>query len=233
MKTLRLAVIGDGKMGQAVRELAPGAGFVVVAFLGEADVTAAGPTKAQLAGADVAIEFTVPAAAAANVAACARAGVPVVSGTTGWDAQYADTSAAVTKAGGGLLWSPNFSLGVHVFARIVDRMAAELAALPGVFSTHLVEIHHEQKKDAPSGTAKMLADRAGAVLGRDVPITSIRTGHMPGTHKLVFDAAFETIKLTHVARDRRVFAAGALTAARWLAGRTGVYTMDDLLGANR
>jgi len=227
---LKLAVVGDGKMGRSVRDLADGAGFDVVAFLGEHDVTAGGPTAVQLADADVAVEFTMPGAAAANVIACAKARVPVVSGTTGWDAQRPATEQAVRAAGGALLWSANFSLGVHIFARIVERAAAEIAGAPGVFDVQMVETHHAEKKDAPSGTARMLAARAAAALGRDVPVTSVRVGHVPGTHDLVFDGAFEQIRLTHTARDRRVFAAGALAAARWIVGRTGVFTMDDMLG---
>ncbi len=233
MSAVRLAVVGDGKMGRALRDLAPQSGFDVVAFLGAADVGAIGPTATQLAEAQVAIEFSVPGAAAANVLACARAGVPVVCGTTGWDAAYAATADAVATAGGALLWSPNFSVGVHLFARIVERAAAELGAVPGLFDAHLVETHHAAKQDAPSGTARLLEERARATLGRSVPITSVRTGHVPGTHEMVFDGAFEHITLTHVARDRRVFATGALAAARWIVGRRGIFTMDDMLGGRR
>jgi 4-hydroxy-tetrahydrodipicolinate reductase len=178
----------------------------------------------------VAIEFTVPAAAAANIAACARAGVPVVCGTTGWEAGRPTAEAAVRAANGAVLWAPNFSLGVHVFARIAEAAARELARVPGHFAAQLVDTHHAAKQDAPSGTARMLADRLRGALG-DVPITSIRTGSVPGTHEFVFDAPFEQIRLTHEARDRRVFAAGALAAARWIVGRHGVFTMDDLFEA--
>lgn len=230
MNRIALAVIGDGRMGRAVRDLASDAGFDVVAYLGERDVNASGLTRAQLANAAVAIEFTVPSAAAANIVACARAGVPVVSGTTGWDAQRAAAEAAVREAKGAVLWSPNFAIGVHLFARILERAAAEFGAVAPAFDAHLVETHHAQKKDAPSGTARMLADRAARLLGHELPITSIRTGHVPGTHECVFDAAFEQVRLTHETRDRRVFAAGALAAARWLAGKQGIFTMDDFLG---
>lgn len=226
---LRLAIVGDGRMGRAVRDLAGEAGFDVVAFLGEADVGPGGPTLEQLAGAAVAIEFTVPAAAAVNVLACARAGVPVVSGTTGWDAARPATEQVVRDGGGALLWSPNFAIGVHVFARIAEVAAREIAATRGGFAAHLVETHHAAKKDAPSGTARLLAERVRDMLG-DIPTASIRTGSVPGTHEFIFDAPFEQIRLTHEARDRRVFAAGALAAARWLVGRRGVYTMDDVLG---
>ena len=229
MTRLRLAIVGDGQMGRAVRDLAGAAGFDVVAFLGEQDVSSTGPTSAQLAGAQVAIEFTVPLAAAANVLACVKAGVPVVCGTTGWDADRARVEASVRAAGGAMFWSPNFSVGVHLFVRMVERAAAELAVVPGLFDMRIVETHHAAKRDAPSGTARLLADKAKHALAGDVPITSVRTGDVPGTHEVVLDAPFEQIRLTHEARDRRVFAAGALTAARWVAGRTGIFTMDDLL----
>ena len=139
MTRLRLAIVGDGKMGRAVRDLAGAAGFDVVAFLGEQDVSSTGPTSAQLAGAQVAIEFTVPLAAAANVLACVKAGVPVVCGTTGWDADRARVEASVRAAGGAMFWSPNFSVGVHLFVRMVERAAAELAVVPGLFDMRIVE----------------------------------------------------------------------------------------------
>jgi 4-hydroxy-tetrahydrodipicolinate reductase len=225
----RLAIIGDGKMGKAIRELAGDAGFNVVAFLGEHDVPASGPTKESLKGADVAIEFTVPAAAAANVLGCAKAGVAVISGTTGWESSYAATEQAVRALGGAMLWSPNFSIGVQLFARIVERAAAEFGAAGRGFSTSMVETHHTEKKDAPSGTAKMLASRMRASVG-DIPIRSERVGKVPGTHEITFDSAFEQVRLVHEAKDRRVFAAGALAAARWIVGKQGIFTMDDFLG---
>ena len=129
-----------------------------------------------------------------------------------------------------MLWSPNFSVGVHLFARVIARAAQEFGAVAPTFDAHLVETHHAAKKDAPSGAARMLAARAAKGLGAPPPITSVRTGRVPGTHEFIFDAAFEQIRLTHEARDRRVFAAGALAAARWLVGKHGIFTMDDFLG---
>jgi len=227
-----LAVIGDGRMGRSVRQLAPDAGFDVVAVLGKADVGAQGPSPDQLRGAAVAIEFSTGAAAARNVLACAAAGVPVVCGTTGWDAERAKVETEVLRLGGALLWSPNFAIGVHVFTRLVERAAADLAAAGG-FSAHIVETHHAAKRDAPSGTARLLAERASRAFGADVPVASVRTGHVPGTHEVLFDAQYEQIRLVHEARDRRVFAVGALAAAAWLQGRHGVYSMDDFLGMKR
>lgn len=228
MSDLRLAVIGDGKMGRMVRALAEEQGIAIVAFLGRDQVHANGITAASLNGANVAIEFTQPDAAAANVRACARAGVPVVSGTTGWDSERRSVELDVRASTGGLLWAPNFSLGVHLFMHVIAE-AAKRAKAAGGFGMHLIETHHTAKIDAPSGTARQLARAAEQASGETVPITSVRVGAVPGTHELVIDGAFEQIRLTHEARDRRVFALGALAAARWLVGRRGVYTLDDML----
>jgi 4-hydroxy-tetrahydrodipicolinate reductase len=229
-KLLRLAVIGDGKMGKAIASLAADHGFEVAALLGEREVLPGGITKELLAGADVAVEFTTPQYAAANVRGCIAAGCPIVCGTTGWDASRAEVEAEVRAKNGALLWAPNFSIGVHLFARIVEHAAKLVAEANAGFDAHLVETHHNQKLDAPSGTARSLADRAEKSSGKSVPITSVRVGSVPGTHEVIFDGAFEQIKLEHVARDRRVFATGALTAARWLAGKHGVFTLDHMLG---
>jgi 4-hydroxy-tetrahydrodipicolinate reductase len=191
-------------------------------------VASGGVTPELLRDAQVAVEFTVSAAAAWNIRGCVAAGVPVVSGTTGWDPERPGVEAEVRRSGGALLWSPNFAVGVHVFARIVEEAARAVGHVGG-FDAHLLETHHARKRDAPSGTARLLAARAKAGLSREITITSVRTGSVPGTHEMLFDAEFEQLRLVHEARDRRVFAAGALAAARWIVGRTGVFTMDDLL----
>lgn len=224
MSAIPLALIGMGRMGRALAALAPERGFDVVAQIDHAQPV----TRESLGPAAVAIEFTAPGAAVANVLACARAGCPVVVGTTGWYEQLPMVRAEVEKAGGALLHAPNFSLGVAIFDRIVAE-AARLFALSESFEGHLVETHHSAKKDAPSGTAAALARTVEAASSRPIPITSVRVGSVPGTHELVFDAPFEQVRLVHEARDRRVFAEGALTAARWLIGRRGVFTMQDVL----
>ena len=225
----RLAIIGDGRMGRTIVQLAPERGFMVSALIGARhNEGGRGITPASLNGAQVAIEFTEPAVAAANVEAALRAGVPVVSGTTGWYDELPRLRVLASELGGSLFTAPNFSVGVAVFARIAERAAAALAPL-SAFDVHIVETHHSAKKDAPSGTGAMLRDVVADKLGRDVPVTSVRTGHVPGTHELIFDAPFEQIRLTHEARDRRVFADGALLAARWLLERRGVFSMHDLI----
>jgi 4-hydroxy-tetrahydrodipicolinate reductase len=222
---VRLAIVGTGKMGGAVAGLAAKRGFEVAAALGRGDPI----TRDALAGADVAVEFTEPGSAAANARACVAAGCPVVVGTTGWLDALPAVRADVDAAGGRLLWAANFSVGVNAMLAVV---AAAARALRGAgFDAHVVETHHAAKKDAPSGTALALARAAGAEWGDEIATTSVRVGHVPGTHALVFDAPFEQVRLTHEARDRRVFAEGALVAARWLAARRepGVYTMQDVL----
>lgn len=224
MTATPLALIGMGKMGRALAELAPERGFTIVATLDHGHPI----TAASLNGAAVAIEFTAPDAAPGNVRACLAAGCPVVVGTTGWYGQMDAVSADVRTARGAMLTAPNFSVGVAIFDRVVAEAARLFAGVSG-FDTHMVETHHTAKKDAPSGTAALLAKSAERAGGRAIPITSVRVGSVPGTHEMIFDGAFEQVRLVHEARDRRVFAEGALAAAKWLVGRTGVFTMQDVL----
>ena len=229
MTALRLAIIGDGRMGRALASLAPERGFEVVSVIGlEGNEGGAAIGAARLAGAEVAVEFTEPAAAADNALACIREGLPVVVGTTGWHERLPEVRAAALAAGGALVWAPNFSAGVVLFTALT-RQAGALFAGRG-FEVRLVETHHAAKKDAPSGTALSLSRAFGSGGGEQPGITSIRVGHVPGTHEIVMDGPFEQILLRHEARDRRVFADGALRAARWLPGRRGVFTMEDVLG---
>jgi 4-hydroxy-tetrahydrodipicolinate reductase len=218
-----------GKMGHAIAELAPTRGWEVVARLDEPEMKP-GITRDTLRGADVAVEFTVPAAAPRNVRALVTNGCPVVVGTTGWYDQLSDVAGWVKEQGGALLTASNFSVGVNIFEQIAET-AARLLGRASAFDAHIIETHHSAKKDAPSGTAATLGRAASAAWARgaDIPITSVRTGSVPGTHEFVFDAPFEQIRLEHSARDRRVFAEGALVAAQWLIGRRGVFTMKDVL----
>jgi 4-hydroxy-tetrahydrodipicolinate reductase len=225
----RLAIVGMGKMGRAIEQLATERDCEVVARLDVAD-TQKGITSAMLNGAQVAVEFTTPGSAAANVRGLVAAGIPTVVGTTGWYDALPEISTDVKKRGGALLTATNFSLGVNAFEAILAEASRILAATGG-FDAHMIELHHSAKKDAPSGTAHTLEKAASAEWGKQIPITSVRTGSIPGTHELVFDAPFETIRIEHVARDRRVFAEGAIVAAKWLVGRKGVFTMKDLLSS--
>ena len=230
MAPIKLAVIGDGQMGTAVSELARAKGWDVVAMIGmKGNENGKGITAESLRGARVAIEFTEPGAAVANVSACLEAGCPVVVGTTGWHAALPEMQELARARGTALLWSSNFSTGVNIFLEIARR-AGELLKDSPAFSARIKETHHTRKKDAPSGTAIAIEKAAEETLGRAIPIESVREGAVVGTHELTFDGEFEQIALTHTARDRRVFAEGALRAAEWLIGRKGVFTMQDVLG---
>jgi len=218
-------------MGRAVEQLAAEHGWTIAAVIdAQTNVDGAGITARSLGGAQVVVEFTTGAAAPANVRACVRAGCPVVTGTTGWDAQRARVEEDVLAGDGAMLWSPNFSIGVNLFWQVAE-LAARLAGRTKTFDAHIVETHHAAKRDAPSGTALALQRLATAAFGSDIPVSSVRVGAVPGTHELLLDSAFEQIRVVHEARDRRVFAEGALLAARWLLGRHGVYTMRDFLTA--
>jgi len=216
-------------MGRALDALAGDRSVQVVARID--DVAAGtGITRALLGTAQVAIEFTEPDAAVANAVSCLQVGCPIVIGTTGWDARRHEVIDAVQRSQCAALWSPNFSLGVQLFLAIAEAAAHRLRAF-SAFDTHIVETHHVGKRDAPSGTAIAIADTLERGLARRVPISSVRVGAVPGTHEVILDAPFEQIRLVHTARDRRVFADGALTAARWLASHRApaLYSMQDML----
>jgi 4-hydroxy-tetrahydrodipicolinate reductase len=220
----RLAIIGLGKMGRAVEQLARERGFEVVARIGKGE----GVTRATLNDAEVAVEFTSPKSALANIKGAIESGCPIVVGTTGWYESRSSVDALAREKDGALLVAPNFSPGVAAFHEIAKAAAKILKTMPG-FDAHIIETHHAAKQDAPSGTAKSLEQSTAEVWGGNIPVTSVRVGSVPGTHEFLFDAPFEQIRLVHTARDRRVFAEGALHAARWLIGKTGVFTMQDVI----
>lgn len=220
---MKLAIVGYGKMGRIIEQLAPEYGFTVSAKLD------AGDALEGAAGADVAIEFSTPGAAAANIEKLAAMGVPVVCGTTGWFGELKRVSAAVESHGGALVWSPNFSIGVNVFTRVVED-AARLLAGEKDYGAWAWEIHHIAKKDAPSGTLlKLVAAMQEAGYQRNIDVSSNRAGTVPGTHEIGFDSAADTITLRHTARSREGFARGALKAAEWVRGRKGVYEFGEVL----
>lgn len=224
--TIRAAVIGHGRMGRWVEALAPDRGIDVVSVLGRDAMAGSGADT--LRNVDVAIEFTLPGAAVDNIRACVQAGCPVVVGTSGWYDRLDDVGDFVEADGGTVLWAENFSPGYVITRALAKRMAA-LAAENEAYDMHLVEWHHAAKVDAPSGTARRLHDEVSGVFPRPVGVTSVRTGQIPGTHELTVDGTFDRVVLRHEVRDRRVFADGALLAARWLHGRgPGLYSIDDL-----
>ncbi len=229
MSARKIAVIGDGKMGKTIAGMAGERGWTVTTVIGEKqNPDGSGITHDSLEGAEVAVEFTEPASAERNIRACVAAGCPVVVGTTGWYESLPAITAEVQRVSGALLWSANFSIGIQIFLDLARRAGALVADIEG-WDAHIVETHHSAKKDAPSGTAIMIEQAARDGLARQVPITSVRTGSVPGTHELVLDSQSEQLCITHTVRDRAVFAAGALAAADWLVGKRGVFTMRDFL----
>jgi 4-hydroxy-tetrahydrodipicolinate reductase len=215
-------------MGQLVAELATEQGHSVVLKLDIDDENRGVEDLANaLRACDVAIDFSVADTVLKDVEACAQAGVPIVVGTTGWQSQLDVVRRIVTEHNGALIYGANFSVGVQVFYRIAAR-AAELFRELESYDGFIEEAHHKRKRDAPSGTAVQLQNIIARGLGRDVPVTSTRAGYIPGTHRLGFDSAADQITLTHTARSREGFAAGALVAAGWIIGRQGVYEFSEV-----
>jgi 4-hydroxy-tetrahydrodipicolinate reductase len=227
---MHLAIVGNGKMGRAVAELAEERGHVVHAMIGrEENAGGAALTRERLAGIDVAIEFTRPDAVVTNLERLIEAGIPTVTGTTGWGVELPRIAQLVETRHGALLYGANFSAGVHLFLRAARDLAARFAGRPE-FDSYILEEHHATKVDAPSGTAATLRGRLrDADPAREFPITSVRAGSIPGTHVVTYDGPHDTVALSHVARSRRGFAAGAVTAAEWLPGRPGVHTFEKML----
>jgi len=217
-------------MGQAVAALAEERGHQVHAALG-AEENAGGKalTKERLAGADVALEFTRPDAVVSNLEQLIEAGIPTVTGTTGWTSELPRITQLVKRHSGALLHSSNFSVGVQLFLRAAQQLGREFSGRAG-FDAFILEEHHAAKRDAPSGTARVLQEKLRELdAERPFPITSVRAGAIPGTHELTYEGPFERVSLSHVARSRQGFAAGALAAAEWLPGHPGVHRFEDML----
>jgi 4-hydroxy-tetrahydrodipicolinate reductase len=228
--TLKLALVGYGKMGHIIERLAGGQGFDVVVKLDEFNnVNAEGITREAFTGVDVAIEFSTPEVAPRNLLKLAEVGVATVTGTTGWLARLGEVTAGVERADTGLVWSPNFSIGVAVFRKVTELAAGLLKDEPS-YGAWAWEIHHDAKMDAPSGTLLHLVEAMKhAGYGRNIDVSSSRAGTHPGTHEIGFDSAADTITLRHTARSREGFALGALKSARWIIGRRGVHTFEEVL----
>lgn len=226
---MKLALIGHGAMGKLVATLASTAGDEVGAILNSRDLSKdAVQIAATLRGHDVAIDFSGASAVVRNVETCALAKLPLVEGTTGWQDKVDEVRRIVSDHQGALVYGANFSIGVNVFYRIVSQ-AARLMSELDQYEAFIEEEHHSRKRDAPSGTALELKKVIAKHISREIPIASIRAGHIPGTHRVGFDSAADQITLTHMARSREGFAAGALLAARWIVGRRGVYEFSEVI----
>jgi len=226
---MKLALIGYGAMGQLVANLARAAGDEIGLTVTSRDASQnAAQLATSLGGHDVAIDFSVGPAVLRNIEACALASVPLVEGTTGWQDNEAEARQIIEAHSGALVYGANFSVGVNVFYRIVSHAARLMAGLDQ-YQAFIEEEHHSRKRDAPSGTALKLKELMAEHIKVEIPIASMRAGHIPGTHRVGFDSAADQIMLTHMARSREGFAAGALLAARWIAGRKGVYEFSDVI----
>jgi len=225
-----LALLGFGKMGQTLAQLAPLRGFAVRLVM-DIDVNAQGRgiTREKFKDIDVCVDFTTPDAVVENVHRVAALGVNLVVGTTGWHKHQAEVRKVVEQAGVGMVYAANFSIGINLFYRLA-RAAAEIFAPFPMYDPFVTESHHKMKKDAPSGTAIELKRQIQPYLvDRDIPVASVRAGYIPGTHELGFDSEADTVTLGHTARGRQGFAEGALYAARWVIGKKGFYSFAEVL----
>ena len=228
---MRFALIGFGAMNRLVKELAEREGHEIGVIISSKEAArGAGEMAEILRGHDAAIDFTLADAVLRNVEACARAGVPLVEGTTGWKAGEEKARRMVEEHGGSLVYGSNFSVGVNLFYRVVD-LAARLYAAAEEYEPFIEEAHHSRKRDAPSGTALSLREVLSAHFdAAKIPVASTRAGHVPGTHRVGFDSAADQVLLTHEARSREGFARGALLAAKWIAAdRHGFFEFSQVL----
>jgi 4-hydroxy-tetrahydrodipicolinate reductase len=223
---LNIAIVGYGKMGHMIERLATERGITVALKLDEHNnANFAGITAENFRGVDVAIEFSVPGTVVGNIERIAALGVNLVVGTTSWQEHVEHVKRVVDECGTGLVWSPNYSVGVNAFFRIVQTAAKLLSDQPE-YEAWAWEIHHSAKKDAPSGTLLKLVEQMG---DRHVDIASSRAGALPGTHEIGFDSPADTITLRHTARSREGFALGAIKAAQWVAGKKGFHEFGNVL----
>jgi 4-hydroxy-tetrahydrodipicolinate reductase len=230
---VKILLVGYGKMGRLVGDLAPQYGCEVAGVVDpQSPQHTGGADDARWNSVDVAIDFSTAGAVADNAVILARRGINLVIGTTGWQKDEARVRQAVADGRVGAVAAPNFSTGVVLFEALVSR-AALLFAHQDDFGAFVHESHHSAKKDAPSGTAMLLerAMRDGG-FSRGIDVSSTRAGFIPGTHTIGFDGPAETITLTHTARDRTAFARGALAAAKWVKGKQGWFTMKNVLIAD-
>ena len=223
---MRIAIIGYGKMGHAIETLAQQRGHSMACAIDGAEEMAV--KLGELRKSDVAIEFSTPATAVANIRQCFAVGVPVVCGTTGWSSDYDTIAAECIEKGGALLASSNFSIGMNIMFALNERLAELMRGRD--YTVTISETHHIHKLDSPSGTALVLQNAIREYLPeQEAPITSIREGEVPGIHTVQYDSPIDTITLTHEAHSRQGLALGALLAAEFLCGKKGVYSMKDLL----
>ncbi len=222
---MNFVLLGNGKTGSLVADIARERGHKVLVVTSAQNKDGAALTADNLAGVDAVIDFTTPEAVIPNIEACARAKANIVVGTTGWYQELDRMQALVEQSGNALVWASNFSIGVNLFFHIAHMAAS---ALGYGYHGSIVERHHAQKKDAPSGTAVMIQKLMERVSGKKLEITSVREGETVGMHVVLLDSPADSILLTHDAKNRRGFALGAVRAAEWIAGKKGFYDFASI-----
>lgn len=236
---MNIALIGYGKMGKTIEKIATERGHNVVLKISSANTHEL--TKENLQKADAVIEMTQPEAALKNVLLCMEAGVPVTSGTTGWNSDIPKAQAAANENGTAFLYASNYSVGVNIFFELNQVLARLMNEQPS-YDVSMEEIHHTQKKDSPSGTAITLANQIMERISRKskwseeekgddiLHITALREEGVPGTHTVTYHSPIDDIEIRHTAHNRDGFALGAVLAAEYIAGKKGVFSMKDVLG---
>ena len=222
---MKVLLLGIGKTGSLVRDVAIERSHMVDVLLETENENSAGLTKERLKGVDVVIDFTTPHCVLNNICACIEHGKNMVVGTTGWYEQIPKIKADIERSGTGFIYGSNFSIGVNLFFELVKEVAS---ALKNGYSPHIYERHHATKKDAPSGTAAMMQNILQTSSNAEIEITSFREGEVVGMHELVLESEADTIYLCHDAKSRRGFAEGAVRAAEWLNGKSGFYDFKNI-----
>jgi 4-hydroxy-tetrahydrodipicolinate reductase len=237
---MKIALIGYGKMGRAIEEIARGRGHEIVLRVTIDNLE--DNTMEKISNADLAIEFTGPESAFDNIIRCMQAGVPVVCGSTGWLEKFEEVKQFCISAGNAFIYASNFSVGVNIFFEVNKRLAALMASHPE-YEMNLTEIHHTEKRDSPSGTAITLAEQILEKIKRkkvwvnhisdnleELEIISERIDPAPGTHKISYHSAIDDIEIIHTAHNRQGFAMGAVLAAEFIQHKKGIYSMKEVLG---
>ena len=231
---MRIALLGYGKMGKTIEQIALQRGHQIVLKIDKGD------NNYDIRKADVAIDFSIPSAAVSNITTCLKNGIPIISGTTGWLNQFDDMVALCKERDGAFIYASNYSLGVNIFFELNRQLAKMMSSLKQ-YNVSMEEIHHTQKLDAPSGTAITLAE--GIIEHTDytnweldksdskntLPIVAKRIENVPGTHQVDYNSEVDNISISHTAHNRQGFALGAIIAAEWIVGKTGIFTMKDVL----
>ncbi len=229
---MNISIIGYGKMGHEIQKFAQEKGIVIASIIDSKEKSAdyRQINEKSMEGADVCIDFTKPDAAVENIRKIAELKKNIVVGTTGWYSHIDEVRRIVKENGIGLIYSPNFSIGVNVFFRVIEN-AAKIINRIDAYDVHGYEMHHSKKLDSPSGTAKAIEEILVKCIKRkkSVPFASIRSGSIPGTHVVGFDSSADTIELKHAARNREGFALGAIMAAEWIQNKKGVFTINDMM----